>query len=262
MTTILLAPSKARRKQFASLHAQAVSSKAEMRASLPKADKNTVWISGDQKSLVELLRSLRSPARRLGRVVMLFKPDLELLPALWTWFDAVAFGSHGGFLPGEEFAAALAADNRDDLFVGGLVDPASETLTLWRGNLASLVVPFSAFPASGDGIKPDFDKFSVADYGHTIRLGEYEAASDAILYEYDADYRRRKAKERIASDKGLGASIRRLRKQRGLTREDFAPLSSKTIARIEQGKVNSIHGKTQATIAKVLRVNPEELESY
>ena len=99
-------------------------------------------------------------------------------------------------------------------------------------------------------------------YWHAIRLGKYEAASDALLYEYDADYRRRKAKERIASEQGLGASIRRLRKQRGLNREDFAPLSSKTIARIEQGKVRSIQGKTQATIAKTLGVGVEELESY
>lgn len=52
-------------------------------------------------------------------------------------------------------------------------------------------------------------------YWHAIRLGKYEAASDALLYEYDADYRRRKAKERIVAEQGLGASIRRLRKQRG-----------------------------------------------
>jgi DNA-binding XRE family transcriptional regulator len=262
MVTILLTPNKAKRKQFASLNPKTVSSKAQMRAFLPSAGRDTLWISEDQKTLVEFLRTLPSPTKRLGRVVMLYKPDVELIPALFTWFDAVAFGSSGSFLPREELADAIAADNRADLFIGGAVDKASESITLWRGDLSSLVVPFLSFPPSGDGIKPDFDEFSVTDYGQTVRLGKYEAASDVILYESDAEYRRRKAKERIASEKGLGASIRRLRKQRGLSREDFAPLSSKTIARIEQGRVTSIHGKTEATIAKALGVKPDEIASY
>lgn len=262
MATNLLTPSKDKRRQFALLHPKLISSKAEMRASIPIADKNTLWINDDQQTLVEFLRFLRSPIKRLGRVVMLYKPDLELLPMLWNWFAPVAFGSRGAFLPDRELAEALTANNRDDLFIGGMVNKASETLTLWRGDLHFLVVPFSAFSPSGDGIRPDFENFSVTDYGHTIRLGHYEAASDALLYEYDAEFRRRKAKERIASEKGLGASIRRLRKQRGFGREDFAPLSAKTIARIEQGKVKSIHDKTEATIARVLGVEPEELESY
>lgn len=157
---------------------------------------------------------------------------------------------------------ALAAKNRDQLFIGGTVDKASETVTLWRGNLDSLAVPFSAFPPSGDGIAPDFDDFAVTDGGQTVRFGKYEAAADAILYEYDAEYRRQKSKERLASERTLGASIRRLRKQRGLRREDFAPLAAKTLARIEQGRVKSHHAKTLATIAKVLGVKPDELETY
>ena len=77
-----------------------------------------------------------------------------------------------------------------------------------------------------------------------------------------SDYRRRKAKERLKSEQSLGASIRRLRKQRGLRREDFKPLAAKTIARIEQGIVKSVHKRTLKTIARVLGVEPEEIETY
>ncbi|MEX2120596.1 MAG: helix-turn-helix transcriptional regulator [Pirellulales bacterium] len=194
--------------------------------------------------------------------MLLYKPPVETLAALADCFERIAFGSMGSFLPSEELAEVLAARNRGDLFIGGTVDRASETVSLWRGNLDSLVVPFSAFPPSGDKISPDFEDFAVTDYGHTIRLGNYEAAGDAILYELDPAYRRRKTKERLQSERTLGASIRRLRKQRGLRREDFAPLAAKTLARIEQGKVNSVHGKTLSTIAKVLGVEPAEIKTY
>ena len=70
------------------------------------------------------------------------------------------------------------------------------------------------------------------------------------------------ARQRRAEEKGFGASLRRLRLQRGLRREDFAPLSPKTIARIEQGRVRNLHAKTQATIAMTLGVQPEEIETY
>jgi DNA-binding XRE family transcriptional regulator len=205
---------------------------------------------------------VRWPTRRLGHAVLLHKPNIETLPALRQCFDRVAFAANGGFLPNDELAEALAAENRKDLFIGGTIDQASETLTLWRGNLDSLVVPFSAFSVSGDGVTPNFEQFSVRDYGHTVRLGEYEAATDAVLYEYDRDYRRRRAKQRLKTDQGLGPSIRRLRKQRALHREDFAPLSPKTIARIEQGRVKSLHRKTRATIARILGVDPAEIETY
>jgi len=108
----------------------------------------------------------------------------------------------------------------------------------------------------------DFKAFSVADYGHAVRLGEYEAATDAILYEFDSDYRKTLSKQRSASERSLGAALRRLRKQRGLTQADFAPISAKTIARIEQGKVNRIHPKTLGIIADRLAVEPNEIETF
>jgi DNA-binding Xre family transcriptional regulator len=132
-------------------------------------------------------------------------------------------------------------------------------MTLWRGDLE----PLTAFEKSGDGVRPDFARFAVADYGQTIRLGDYEAAADALLYEFDPQYRRRVARLRRQTEQSFGASPRRLRKQRGLRREDFSPdVAAKTIARIEQGKVRRIQKKTLHALAARLRVKPEEIETY
>lgn len=156
----------------------------------------------------------------------------------------------------------LKAPNCAELFIGGSVDKRSQTVTLWRGNVDSLIVPLSAFPVSEDGVKPNFNKFSVTDYGQTVRFGQYEAAADAILYEYDLDYRRQKTKQRRASERGLGPSIRRLRIQRGLRQQDFPGIAAKTIARIEQGIVTGVRDSTRSAIAKVLKVEPGELETF
>ena len=50
----------------------------------------------------------------------------------------------------------------------------------------------------------------------------------------DPEFRRRLKKIRMAGDQSLGASIRRLRKQRQMTRHDFPGIDPKTLARIEQ----------------------------
>ena len=103
----------------------------------------------------------------------------------------------------------------------------------------------------------------MTDFGQTVRLGRYEAAADAILYEFDPDYRRRISRVRKQSERTFGASLRRLRKQRGLRREDFEPdVTGKTIARIEQGVVLKLHQKTLDVIARRLRVTPDEIGSY
>ena len=163
-----------------------------------------------------------------------------------------------GFLAPEELAEVFSADNKAALFIGGIIDSDSETITLWRGNLEPLTVPFTAFPPSGDGLVPDFSTFAVIDYGHSVRLGDYEAATDALLYEFDPAYRRRIGRERRQEERSFGASLRRLRKQRGLHRADFAPLSPKTIARIEQGSVDPrcIHPRTLSIIATDLQLIP------
>ena len=84
-----------------------------------------------------------------------------------------------------------------------------------------------------------------------------------MLYEFDADYRRRRAQTRLQEDRSFGASLRRLRKQRGLRREDFEPeVAAKTIARIEQGKVVRIRQATLSALAKRLAVEPREIATF
>ena len=64
----------------------------------------------------------------------------------------------------------------------------------------------------------------------------------AVLYEWDPHYRRKLKSRRLKDDRSFGASLRRLRKQRGLKRTDFRPVDARTIARIETGAVAKPHG--------------------
>jgi hypothetical protein len=66
----------------------------------------------------------------------------------------------------------------------------------------------------------------------------------------------------IRKDASFGGSLRRLRLQKGISRSDFAPLSSKTIARVERGEVEVPHGDTLEAIARRLGVPAAEIGSY
>jgi len=261
--TFLLDKRKNRIAAFSILGAEIVCSATGVQASLHQASKDSLWISYDKALTDALLRSLRGPKQLLGQAMLIHPFDPQSLAALSSCFQRFAFDSNNGFLPPEELAEVLRSENYMDLFVGGSLDQNNKTMTLWRGDLEPLTVPFSAFETSGDGTRPDFSRFSVTDFGQTIRLGDYEAATDAILYEFDPRYRRRLTKERRLSERSFGASVRRLRKQRGLRREDFVPdLTSKTIARIEQGDVRRVRSKTLQALARHLQVKPEEIETY
>jgi len=162
-----------------------------------------------------------------------------------------------------ELVEVLKQPNRADFCIGGSVEPEHQMVVLVRGILDVLPVPMEVFKPTGDGIEPDFDDFEVIDYGQTLRFGRYEASFDAVLYEMDEDYRRRLNKQRTMDERTLGASLRRLRAQRGLSRDDFLPeLSAKSIARIERGEVEKPHKRTLGKIAHRLGVSVEELETY
>lgn len=261
----LLDRAKKRPERFAMLRPEVGASAQAVQQLAARATKATLWISYESTLTDALLKAVRGPARMLGNAVFIHPLDSPSIAALAGYFQRWAFisGKVDGFLPPDELAEALHASNAVDLFIGGSVDPRSETVTLWRGNLESLTVPFSVFETSGDGVEPDFSQFSVTDFGQTVRLGEYEAAADAILYDLDGDYRRRMAKLRQESERSLGASVRRLRGMRGLSRKDFEPeIAAKTIARIEQGKVKRIHDKTLKLLAERLQVKPAEIENF
>lgn len=104
--------------------------------------------------------------------------------------------------------------------------------------------------------------FSVEDAGQTVALGDYEASVDAMLYEFDPQARRRMRRREIGADATFGGSLRRLRIHKGLRRSDFAPISAKSIARIERGEIEAPRGATIAVIAKRLGVRPDQIKSF
>ena len=184
----------------------------------------------------------------------------ELLHALFRVVVAPDEGVR--LLSSTELQEVMADEHAADLIIGGVVDPDDRRLILYRGNLDRLVVPFEWFRFPSKGPRPDFSMFSVIDSGQTIKLGDYEAATDALLYELDGDARRRMRKREIGADTSFGGSLRRLRLQKGLSRADFTPISEKTIARIERGEVEEPHDETLATIAKRLGVKTDDIRSF
>lgn len=262
-SVILLDRRAKRAAAFAGLHPRVVTSVADLRDSVAHSSKDGIWVSYAGDLTNALVKDANSVPSTLGLGLFIHALDIKSIPVLSSLFRRIAFTVDGGFLPAEELAEVLAAENRADLFIGGFVNQATETITFWRGNLNSLTVPCSTFENSGDGTKPNFDALSVIDSGQTVKLGGYEAAVDAILYECDPDYRRAISQKRLQEDRSFGAALRRLRKQRGLRREDFEPdVAAKTVARIEQGKVARIQKATLAALARRLAVEPAEIGSF
>ena len=205
----------------------------------------------------------RPDAGRLGGLLTLHRPRTESIQPLDDLFEPFVWSTENfHFLPLAELAEALADERRGDLFIGGYADAQNQTLTLVRGDLRRLSIPVSIFRPSGTGEKADAFRLAFADSGNTVRLGDYEAAADAILYEADPDYRRRLLAKRRAEDKTFGACLRRLRLLRGLRQSDFGDMAAKTIARIERGETEAPHGHTLRAIAARLQVEPDEITSY
>lgn len=255
--------SKRRAAAFAPLRPRIVTSLASLRETVAHPPKDSLWISYAGDLTDALVKHGANLPSKLGAGIFVHALDVKTIPVLSSLFRRIAFAADGGFLPAEELAEVLNAENRADLFIGGFTNRATETVTLWRGNLEPLTVPFAAFEPSGDGTKPDFTALSVTDGGQTVQLGSYEAVADVLLYEYDPTFRRAMTKQRHREEQSFGASLRRLRKQRGLRREDFEPaLTAKTIARIEQGKVSRIQKATAEALAQRLGVAAEELGTY
>ena len=220
-----------------------------------------VYVAYGKGSLDLILESLPSRPRNTDlRILVLDSVSNANLSLLHAHFRiVVSQASSLKLLPTEELADVLQADNREDIFIAGRLT--SSHLLLYRGNLEPLTVPRTWF-ARRPRAKPNFSRFSLTDYGQTIKLGEYEAAGDAILYEFDEDFRRRAKQRLVEEDRSLGGSIRRLRLQKGLRQSDFPGLSSKEIARIEKGLVSSPHEETLRIIASVTGVSPAALHTY
>ncbi|MDG3004868.1 helix-turn-helix domain-containing protein [Paludisphaera mucosa] len=172
------------------------------------------------------------------------------------------FGDEYRWLPAEGLATALAADDAGDRFIGGAVDPEAGTVTFVRGDRKTLMLPLSSFKAGEDGVEPDFGVLGFADEGDAVAFGGCEFAADVVLFEADPDFRRRLNKARREGARSFGASLRRLRIQKGLRRRDFAPIPAETIAGLERNVLGRPQKKVLAKIAARLGVEPERIENY
>lgn len=143
-------------------------------------------VSLDRDFTDQLLDEVVGQGRNLAGLMLftLTRPRVASLPALLGHFGAV-HGAVKGFrwLPRKQLIAALARDDADRRFVGGIADAKASAVTLLRGDGVTLVAPFSLFPPSGDGTRPDFARLGFTDYGRTVVFGPYEADADAILNE-------------------------------------------------------------------------------
>jgi len=222
-----------------------------------------IWIARPGP-IVKLLAAAIDPlAKTPHRLLLIGSPKPPERAFLQAVFESVVAPDDDiQMLKLDDLVEVLRSAHRANLFIGGVVAPAAKSVVLIRGDLTSLVVPFAWFSPRPNGPKPDFSDFEIVDTGQTIRLGEYEAASDAALYEFDVEFRRHERRRRLSSDKSFGGALRRLRLQRGLSRDDFPGLSAKTIARIERGDVKEPHGGTLVTIAERLGVKPDEIASF
>jgi DNA-binding XRE family transcriptional regulator len=249
------------------LPASPVRGRRALAHALSEASPSDLWLAASAGASDKILQeALQLPARRRGRLgglLTLSRPRTESIQPLDDLFEPFVWSTENfHFLPLPELAEALADDRRGDLFIGGYADPHNQTLTLVRGDLRRLSVPVSIFRPSGTGEKADAFRLAFMDGGNTVRLGDYEAAADAILYEADPDYRSGLLAKRRAEDKTFGACLRRLRLQRGLRQADFGDVAAKTIARIERGETDAPHGQTLRAIAARLQVEPDEILSY
>jgi hypothetical protein len=92
-----------------------------------------------------------------------------------------------GFLPIEQLQEVLSLpeEKRKHLIIQTLTDFKEQIIICVRGNFEPIKVSFSFFTPSGDGTAPNFSDVRPDDYGHTVVLGSYEAATDAILSDWE-----------------------------------------------------------------------------
>lgn len=221
-----------------------------------------LWLAPSKRGL-----SLVADAIQVGSPRHNFLSFDELTPSWRALLDAlfvVVLAPESGtrLLARDELDEVLRAENAQDLFVGARWISEADSVLLYRGDLSALRAPSKMFRTRPGGPTPDFAKAAVVDYGQTLRLGTYEASTDAILYELDPNARKRAKSRALSQDETVGGAIRRLRLQRGLRLEDFEPLvSAKTVGRAERGEFVPRAG-TLSKIAKKLGVDAGSLGTF
>ncbi len=260
---ILLEPTEFRLNHFAHLDAWVCRNRKDIAEVVPHASASSVWISFGSKADHDFLRSVVGKKMPPGRLLALKPPRIEDLSLLAGFFSQLLGVGPTSYLPDEELAEILNLPQEEsrNVFIGGAVNTATGAVGLIRGDVKMLVVPLEVFRPN-QITKPDPGKLAFTDFGQTVRMGEYEASADSILYEFDPSYRKQVNERRREKELTFGTSLRRLRQQKMLARSDFPPISAKEIARIERGEIVRPHGRTMKIIAHRLGVKEEEIETY
>jgi hypothetical protein len=226
------------------------------------AHKDSVWLAFDTSFVLHLANEVHEPKGE-QRLLLFQKVAAESQHFLNAYFRFVLPSMKTmSMLPLDQLPEVLIAPNSQDLFIAVTADPDKKAVLLYRGNMEPLVIPLDWFVNGTKSPTANQRKFALDDYGQTVRFGEFEAAADAILYEFDRDFRRRARQVEIKTDKSLGASLRRLRLQKGVARSDFPGIADKTIARLERNEIVKPHDRTLAAIARKLDVPVEDLGTY
>lgn len=102
-------------------------------------------------------------------------------------------------LPTEELleVQGLPTGIKRDYIVAGYVDFTLGHVILFRGDGTSVVAPMSMF--TDRPTKPDFEQFSITDYGQTLVFGPFEAAVDSVLYDLDPQYKSKVDANRVTN---------------------------------------------------------------
>jgi hypothetical protein len=262
MRAVYLMDSKGRKvsAQFSALHPQTLKNNVDLERAVKRTLRKDLWIVLAQE-LTSLLSDFQFRLRQTPELIVigdLPRPRLDIVRIFFR--RSICHGEIK--LSFEQLAEVMAAHDRADLLIGGEVDQDGGLVLFYRGDFSPLLVPLTAFRQAGDGTEPDFSDFSIEDTGQSVRFGNYEASTEAILYEFDSDYRKRYRKNLIKTEKSLGASIRRLRLQKGLRQTDFSGIHEKEIRRIESGEVKKPHQPTLQKIATQLGVAVKDLGTY
>lgn len=268
-TVVLLDAPKTDKHFFKALQPEAVRTKFEFASAFDRSTSKTIWMSSRADVFSQYFTALTN---RLN-------PWLERRsnhPSLLSWqpipdagsmlirslFRKIIEVNPKSFLSKERIAEVLSSGNPSDLAIGCRLVSKQHMIIVVRGDLSLLAVPYKTFRKTGIGTKPDFERLKIVDCGQTIRLGEYEASIDSLLYEFDAEYRKRHRARILAAEKSFGASLKRLRLQRGLKQDGFPGIMQREIGRIERGEIARPHGATIAKLAKALRVGLDEIETF
>lgn len=226
------------------------------------AHRDAIWVAPNSESLAPLAAEAPSP---VGEQRLLVLDEMkEVTHHLFSAFFryVVTTSNRLKLLGFDELIEVLTSPDRSNLFIGGAVDEEGEAVLLYRGNVEPLVVPLSWFVNESSPSRANPKAFSVDDFGQTVRLGTFEAAADAILYEFDPEFRKAAKKRALLEDPSFGAAIRRLRLQKGLSRRDFSGVTEKAIARLERNEVSRPRLRTLEAVASTLGVPVEELREY